>query len=538
MVAADGTPLRSPRTAAPRPRPRAGLAGLADAPYRGADPTVSELTTWTPGLTGPSTSVLVSREQLADRTRDLVRNHGWAAGAVSRYVDRVIGSQFRPRAWVDARALGLTAEDAAAVELQMEAAWRRVAEDPRHLFDAAMEDSASTLLGQVFRDMLVEGDGFALLGHDPARRRAGGGATFLQPIHPARVSNPMGEPTRAGLRGGIAYDRRGAPIAYHIARAHPAEVYWDRATGALIHDRVPARTRWGRRVVLHTYDAAERGQGRGVPRFAPVLREARMLERYSTAELSAAVINALLAAYIETPLGPEAVQSILDGTEAASGVEAYRQLQSDYHAANQVTLDGVQISQLYPGERIGVLQAHRPAAQYDVFTRSIQAHLAQALQGLSLEQFTLDYSKTNYSAARGGMTAAAVSMIADRGRFQARIATPIWLAVIEEAIDQGWVRLPAGAPGLFEAYGAWTRVRWIGPGEAWVDPLKEAQAVAARLEAGITTLEQECARLGLDWEEVLDQRARENERLAALGLAAGDLARSLSPAAQAEDRAP
>jgi capsid protein len=48
--------------------------------------------------------------------------------------------------------------------------------------------------------------------------------------------------------------------------------------------------------------------------------------------------------------------------------------------------------------------------------------------------------------------------------------------------------------------------------------VKEAQAAQIRMESGLSTLEDECAAQGLDWEEVLAQRAREEAKLKELGL--------------------
>lgn len=42
------------------------------------------------------------------------------------------------------------------------------------------------------------------------------------------------------------------------------------------------------------------------------------------------------------------------------------------------------------------------------------------------------------------------------------------------------------------------------------------------MEAGLSTLEDECASQGLDWEEVLMQRVRELKRMKELGLNASD----------------
>ena len=38
------------------------------------------------------------------------------------------------------------------------------------------------------------------------------------------------------------------------------------------------------------------------------------------------------------------------------------------------------------------------------------------------------------------------------------------------------------------------------------------------ISAGLSTLQEECAKRGLDWEEVLDQRKREQDRAEQLGL--------------------
>ena len=79
------------------------------------------------------------------------------------------------------------------------------------------------------------------------------------------------------------------------------------------------------------------------------------------------------------------------------------------------------------------------------------------------------------------------------------------------------------APDFYENRYAYTRCKWIGPGRGWVDPVKEAQACQIRMDIGLSTLEAECAGQGLDWEEVLEQRAREKAKLAELGLTTEDL---------------
>ena len=76
------------------------------------------------------------------------------------------------------------------------------------------------------------------------------------------------------------------------------------------------------------------------------------------------------------------------------------------------------------------------------------------------------------------------------------------------------------APDFYANKYAWLKSRWVFAGRGWVDPVKEATAAKLRLDANISTLELENAEQGLDWEDVLEQRARESAQLESLGLPA------------------
>lgn len=60
--------------------------------------------------------------------------------------------------------------------------------------------------------------------------------------------------------------------------------------------------------------------------------------------------------------------------------------------------------------------------------------------------------------------------------------------------------------------------QWFWDGHEHVDPAKEANAQATRLAQHTTTLADEYARRGLDWEAQLRQRAKEQKLLRELGL--------------------
>jgi capsid protein len=58
----------------------------------------------------------------------------------------------------------------------------------------------------------------------------------------------------------------------------------------------------------------------------------------------------------------------------------------------------------------------------------------------------------------------------------------------------------------------------VPPGYGWVDPVKEISASQSAIEVGVSTLSDEAAAQGRDWEEVLEQQAREKQRRLELGL--------------------
>jgi capsid protein len=65
---------------------------------------------------------------------------------------------------------------------------------------------------------------------------------------------------------------------------------------------------------------------------------------------------------------------------------------------------------------------------------------------------------------------------------------------------------------------AWLRARWIAPGWSWVDPLKEVKASREAIAGNISSLADEVAGQGKDWEEILEQRQREEQKRKELGL--------------------
>lgn len=249
------------------------------------------------------------------------------------------------------------------------------------------------------------------------------------------------------------------------------------------------------------------------PVISAVIQQFKMLDKYSGAELDAAVINAMMAAFIETEMSSEDLFELMGGTAEGMDKEIRKRNRG------RPRLKPGAIIPLYPGEKMSPFMPARPAAQFEAFTVAVMRHIAASM-GLPYELLLKDFSKTNYSSARAALLEAWRTFRGRREKLADYWAQPCYELWLEEAVNAGLI----DAPGFYEHRAAYCRSKWIGPGRGWVDPVKEAQAAQIRMNAGISTLEAECAEQGLDWEEVLEQRARELTRLRELGIDPASLA--------------
>ncbi|MEX2629496.1 MAG: phage portal protein [Tistlia sp.] len=498
-------------------RPRASLAEGRYGPYDAADPASQELGSWQPGSYTIDGALEGARQRLGNRVDDLVRNDGWAAGTVSAFINSVVGATFRFSSKPNRRVLGLSIEEADRLGRQIETIWNEIAFGPGQWLDAGRRMDGAGLVALNVRHRLIDGDWFQRVAwRDRRDYPAAPWRTCIQTIHPERVSNPFDAGDELYRRGGVELDGLGAAVGFHVRHVHPgdeglvgAELGW-----AYVARELP----WGRPQMLQGFRVEEAGQARGVSPFAPVLKRLKMNSRYEAYEMQAAVANAVLAAFIESSLPAEVVAEALEDKSAASlnTLDDYR---AGYYEAAPIRLNGIRMPVLPTGDRVNFPTSSRPNKEASNFVGLGLRNLAAAT-GLNPSQISRDYSQTNYSSERAAMLEAGKTIaweLATQGRL---FGTPVLLAVLEEAIEAGRVELPRGAPGLYEAPGAYLAGRWLGAPRGWVDPTKEAGASQIRMDAGLSTLEAETAEQGLDWQEVLEQQALEQRERERLGLPA------------------
>lgn len=486
----------------------------------GAERNSRELARWNPAIISPDRQLNPVKDMADARARDSVQNDGYAMGAVYTHRDSIVGGQYRLNAQPDFETLGADKEWSEEFQKVVEARFNLVADSPRNWLDASGKNNFTGLIRLAIGGFLITGE---VLGTcewlREARRPC---STAIQMISPTRLSNPDGQQDSRFLRRGIKSDFFGRAIGYYFRSAHPFD-YYDN-TDAFTWRYVEATKPWGREQVIHIVEQLQPDQTRGVADMVSVLKQMRMTGKFQDVTLQNAVVNATYAAAIESELPREAVFASMGVGQAGFGDMLGQYLQSlnaYVGATDNIAIDGVKMPHLFPGTKLSLKPMGTPGGVGTGFEESLLRHIAAAL-GLSYEQFSRDYSKTNYSSARASMTETWKFMQSRKKIVADRLATLIYSLWLEEEINAGNIPLPKGKgkesfydPILREAY---TACDWIGASRGQIDEMKETQAAILRINMGLSTYEKECARLGEDFRKIFHQRARENALMKELNL--------------------
>jgi lambda family phage portal protein len=506
-------------------KPEAGAVGGA---IEAASRFDRETALWRPSFLSPDQAINMHKPLLDARGKDLATNDGYASGAIAIHKDSIVGAQFRLNAKPAYKVIGYS--DAWADEFQqaVEERFALAADSPNCWLDASRMNSFTAMVRLQVGVFVMTGEMLATA--EWIRESDRPFNTAVQMVSPDRLCNPDGAPDSRFLRRGVEKDARGKPTAYNFRTTYPTEMYAGDLYG---WNRVPATKPWGRRQVIHILEQQHPDQSRGVAAMVSVLKRMRMLKRFGEVTLQNAVINASFAAAIESELPSEVVAAAMGSGSAANPADGIMQYVGSYLGAldsftnggTNNTIDGAKVPHLFPGTKLALKTLGTPGGVGTDFEASLLRHVAAGLD-VSYEELAKDYSKVSYSSARASITNTNRSMQA-RKKFGAdRFGGEIYLLWLEEQINAGALPTPAGVspakmiakfyePMMREAF---SRCSFIGTGRGQIDELKETQAAMLRIDAGISTHEIECARLGVDFREVFEQRSREVKLLEQLGI--------------------
>ena len=491
----------SPVRGAERMRSRFSMA-LAGA-YVGASRTRRSLKEWITGSGDADADSIRDLPTLRSRSRDLIRNAPIAIGAVSTSLTNVVGTGLKLQARIDREYLKMNDDEADAWETNTEREFRLWAESKEACANRSLNFAGIQEL--VFRQVLENGDVFII----PKQISSTSPYTLkLQIIEADRISNKDNAPNSSDGNGslieGVRKDMNGAPVEYHICKQHPGTMLYNPANYAW--DVIPAfGSKTGLRNVFHLFRMLRPDQTRGIPYIAPIIEPLKQLDRYTEAELAAAVIAALFTVFIKTESGD--VNFDLTGMGAETGAKA-----SD----TDLKLASGAIIGLPKGQDIVTANPGRPNAAFAPFITAIEEQIGTALE-IPYEIIIRHFS-ASYSASRAALLEAWRFF---KGR-RAWLATDFCQAVYDRWLYEAIVLGRVNAPGFFNdpmICKAYSGTSWVGDAPGYIDPAKDIDASTKRMSAGLSTLDEETTlQTGGDSEKNLPRIRRERKQLQDIGL--------------------
>lgn len=493
--------------------------------YEGASQFDNAFATWQPPLLHADGEILPDKPYLDARVNDSIRNDAYVSSGAELAKDGVVGHHFTLSAKPNTRILGLDEGWATEFQEEVEAKFELYAESLAHWVDAGRSMTLTEMVRIAVGAVMAGGETLASVEYIREDDRPF--RTAIQLLDPARLDTPPDMMNTPRVRGGVERDRRGKPLAYHIRDAHPAE--WDRIERMQFR-RIPARKPWGRAQFIHIIERMRPDQSRGVARMTAALKELRITKKFRDVTLQNAVTQASYAAAIESELPTETVfQMIGGGEEPAKAltnyVGSYLDVLDKYTGgAKNMVMNGVKIQHLFPGTKLNLMPASQGGALGTEFESSLLRYIAAAL-GVSYEELSKDYSKSNYSSARFATVETQKAMRSKKRFIAERFASIVYRLWFEEAVNRGMLEtVSMREPNIYDGlnFDAYTSCQWIGASTGQVDELKETQAAFLRIKAGISTREREIARLGEDWRRVFEQLEREEGEAENRGLVFAD----------------
>lgn len=451
---------------------------------------------------GPNAGLFTSSNQLArQHSRTALNLSPVAASIIETISTLAIGRGLE----LEAQPIWRLIPEAQSLDKAARAEWNKIVEAKYNLWAKKKSVSYDETMNryqqeqETFKRKLVDGEYFELYRYAANALK---NPMTIQLIRAEDVRTPSG--SRVALNNseenGIEYDRRGAAVAYHIHNYATNQTVRVTKSGS----------RSGRVFVNHDKLGSNR---RGIGIIAPMITELMKLGDYEVLELQAAVVNALYAVWVQTPIGDDGMPTlnagIGDEQQTATSVDVETWIK-DRKEINY-NEGGLQIDALPGGYEIKSHDTKRPNVNFGDFMDQVKKNLASSVN-IPISVIDKQF-KNNYSASRGELILAWYEI--EKYRFNQSMTNSLvyrmWL----------WGETRSGsikAPGFFqtdEMQDAWSNAKWIGNQRPDIDPLRSVKAHVSEQNRGYKTGKAIAAeRGGGDYDENLERVGEEMAKIA------------------------
>ena len=332
----------------------------------------------------------------------------------------------------------------------------------------------------------------------------------LQVLDIDRLDTALNKPAEGAanaIRMGVEINAYGRPVAYWLKTAHPGDLYQTTSgvQGAR-HQRVLAED------IIHDFMADRPEQVRGMPWAHASMVRLNNLGGYEEAAVIAARVGASKMGFFTTPDG--------QGEVVSTGTD-------DGTPDGGLTMDadpGV-FQSLPEGVKFEAFDPDYPAAMYADFVKANLRGIASGL-GVAYHALANDLEGVSFSSIRSGTLEERDAWMLIQEWFATSFLDRVHAEFMQHALAFGQITMPNGSPlplakiDKFSAH-IWQARRW-----EWVDPLKDIEADTKAIAEGLKSPQSVAAKMGLDYEDLLQEIVAAKEMRARLGIV---LASELSP---------
>lgn len=420
--------------------------------------------------------VELSAVALRNQARYLERNHDVARGAIRLLVNNVVGPGgigIEPQP----RKKG-SKEIHAQYAQQLREAFRDWSRRPevtwRFRFSAVQRMMARTW----FRD----GEGFSqsIIGINSTLNHGTRVPFSLELLEPDMVPMDFRD-TSKNIRQGVQRNAWGRAVGYYVYKENPLD--HGHLTSFADLKYVPAER-------MHHIALMDRiGQIRGVSEFASVITRLEDIKDYEESERVAAKIAAMLTAFVKRG-SPELYETGNESRDADGNV-----------IPREISLSpGTIIDTLGVGEEIGLIDSSRPNPNLVTF-RQGQLRAVAAGIGASYSSLSRDYNGT-YSAQRQELVEQWIHYAVLTDEFVGQFVQPVWEDFVTAADISGVAPIPRDVEP-----GTWDDALYVGQSMPWINPMHEASAWVALVNAGFASEVEVMRKRGVNPSDVLEQIA-------------------------------
>lgn len=447
---------------------------------------------------------------LRARSVQLFETNLYARGIIRRFITNVINTGLHLEATPDENVLGLEEDSLNDWTETVENRWR-IWEQCSWLCDQREQSAFGAIQAAAYMEALIAGDVLVVLRQDPRT-----GLPRVQLITGDSVQTPLSatQGLESGNRivHGVELDKQGRHVAYWVRQ-------YDSFSYSVTSKRLPAwGEKSGRRLAWLVYGTEKRlDDVRGKPILSLVLQSLREIDRFRDSTQRKAVINSMLAMFIEKTEDKMGTMPITGGAIRRGSVTAQDAGASPrtFHVAEHIP--GLVLDELQTGEKPVPFATTGTVENFGTFEEAIVQAVAWALE-TPVEILRLSFSN-NYSASQAAINEYKMFLNRVRSAFGADFCAPIYVEwLLSEVLAQ---RITAQRLvdawrdwSLYDVFGAWISSDWAGQIKPAVDLSKLVAGYTAMVEQGFVTRDRAARELtGMKYSKVAKRLRLENEQL-------------------------